>query len=30
VSKRDLDKARVAAREVDDLTNPINAIVKRP
>ena len=27
VSKRDLDDARKAAREVDDLTNPINAIV---
>jgi len=27
VSKRDLDTARVAAREVDDLDNPINAIV---
>lgn len=27
VSKKDLDKARVAAREVDDPDNPINAIV---
>lgn len=27
VSKRDLDKARKAAREVDDLASPVNAIV---
>jgi len=27
VSKKDLDKARVASRDVDDLSSPINAIV---